>query len=527
MNSSKSIRKKRRHSRKRNMKGGGLPTDMAILSYNTSFVLSMSNLYRGPGSENTSIYIRLMKLKSLMKDPGSKQDFIQKYYKVLFPMSCKKIAAFFDEYKTREYCVAALQEMNVTQDYIDTMTRNFGRSLTILACGVSVPSPVNVAGLAYVIPTDKLSKYKDKLNDYWFNTQYPQLYTSFNAQKVAIVDLGDHKLYKDNEFYKNDKGLTDSGRPMALIIRQEEDGYILHFNCHIPNPSALRSRKYNYERTILEQHFALSDSSNLDKLAEITHEAINLEAHNLLLKFFSPADIVNLSPYNCRIIFSGDFNDGSGKLMNLMKTLGLTVANSGLTNIKILFGIMPKSCCSNFNSVTLSNDPNFPPGMTLGNIYEQETNPQTNKKISDLLKSTDPTLSDFNYLVNTKNYDFKGDGTGSNIPLRSEIYDPPIVSDIPNITYSELKANHIEGSDHMPVVSFSFTKRILTSDLDDPNDADEYTNKRRNKTEIEDEDMIEDMKEGGYRKKRRSQKKLKQRKSKRYTKKRNYRKNKK
>lgn len=100
MNSSKSIRKKRRQSRKRNMKGGGFldTMTMAMLSFNTSFVLSMSDIYGGPGSENTSIYIRLMKLKDLMDkrgiDTGSKQDFIKNNYKELFSMSCKKIAAF-------------------------------------------------------------------------------------------------------------------------------------------------------------------------------------------------------------------------------------------------------------------------------------------------------------------------------------------------------------------------------------------------------------------------------------------------
>lgn len=436
----------------------------------------------------------------------------------------------------REYCVAALQEMNVTKHYIDTMTTNFGsRRLTILACGLSVPPPVGVAGLAYVIPTDKLSKYKNKLLTYndWFNNH--ELHTSFNAEKVAIVDLGEHKLYKDNGFYKNNSRLTDNGRPMALIIREEERGYILHFNCHIPNPSALRSDNFEYTKTILEQHFALSDSSNLEKWANITHQAINLEARNLLLKFFSPDEIVNLSQDNCRIIFSGDFNDGTGKLMNLMRTKGLTVEDSGLTNILILFRDMPESCCSNFNSVKVSNDPNFPPGMTLVKIDTQKTDSQTNKKISDLLNSTDPTLSEFNYLVDTANYAFMGDGTGSNIDLTSKIYDPTITSGISNITYLDLKANHIEGSDHMPVVSFNGddepmevadkdmamvetksdpgSKRNITYDL---GDTDEHT----------DEHTYKKTKIGGYRKKRKSQRKLIQRKSKRHTKKRRHKNNK-
>ena len=121
MSFSKNIRKKRRHSRKRNMRGGGLPTSMAILSYNTSFVLSMDTLFPYAASENTSIYIRLMKLKSLMQDADTVQNFIANNYGRLFSMSCKIIAAFFVQYGLRDYCVAALQEMNLTQHYLTTM----------------------------------------------------------------------------------------------------------------------------------------------------------------------------------------------------------------------------------------------------------------------------------------------------------------------------------------------------------------------------------------------------------------------
>ena len=91
MSVSKSIRKKRRQSKKRNMRGGGLPNRMAILSYNTSFVLSLATLFGIGASESTSIYIRLMKLKVLMENQDTVQDFIAKNYGKLFRCRWKSI----------------------------------------------------------------------------------------------------------------------------------------------------------------------------------------------------------------------------------------------------------------------------------------------------------------------------------------------------------------------------------------------------------------------------------------------------
>lgn len=203
--------------------------------------------------------------------------------------------------------------------------------------------------------------------------------------------------------------------------------------------------------------------------------------------------------------------------MNLMRNRGLTLANSGLVNISIMFSAaMPKSCCSNFNSVQNPLDNSSPPSLKLAGIDQQRTNLATDPKLAALLNSPDPALSQYNYIVNTTNYAFVGDGTGSNIALTSKIYDPEIVSDIHNIDYSTLKSNHIRASDHMPVVS-------TTSDpASHPAPAFETTEPKRQRSEKDPEQLPEIS--GGYRKKRRSQRKLKQRKSKRHTKKRNYRK---
>ena len=547
MSFSKNIRKKRRHSRKRNMRGGGLPTSMAILSYNTSFVLSMDTLFPYPASENTSIYIRLMKLKSIMQDTDTVQNFISNNYGILFSMSCKIIAAFFVQYGKRDYCVAALQEMNLTQHYLTTMGTNFGTlDLNILACGVQAN---NGTGLAYIIPSATFANYMDKVDaNEWFANH--ALYSAFNANKVAIVDLGEHQIYRSNNFYKIFKdgvGTPDNGRPMTLIIRNEPDNcYTLHFNCHIPNPSALKCVSSNYAMSLLEEHSG-GNSANLNTWALITHQIINEEAHNLLLRFFSAEQIATLTPDNCRIIFSGDFNDGTGRLMTLMTNQGLTVANSGLVNISIMFSeAMPRSCCSNFNSVQNPLDNSSPPSLKLAGIDQQRTNPATDPKLVALLNSPDPASS-HNYIVDIANYAFVGDGTASNIALKSQIYDPTIVSGIPNIDYLTLTNNNIRGSDHMPVISYttaaaaSSSERTRVQRAPDVSDRSRRDDRDRDdddeaREDDEEEEAVPDL-DGGYRKKRRSkrklihrklsQRKLIKRKSKRHTKKRNYRKNKK
>ena len=506
MSVSKSIRKKRRQSKKRNMRGGGLPDRCALLSYNTSFVLSMAKLFGFPASESTSIYIRLMKLKALMGNTDTPEVFITNYYGKLFIMSCKIIDAFFIDYrKDYDYCVAALQEMNPTKHYLTTMQQNIAsKSLTILASAVSINGGT---GLAYVIPSDTLNKFSDKLEyeipteiqklktsdkkedkeayDKWFKSRdnkewfsfssdplYSKnpLYNDFTAQKVAIVDLGEHQLYRANNFYKIFKdgvGTPDNGRPMSLIVREESNHcYTLHFNCHIPNPSALKLSP-SYTQSILEKYSA-GEARYMATWATITREIINEEAAGLLLRFFTPQQLTRLTPDNCRIIFSGDFNDGTGMLMNLMRTAGLTVAGSRLVDIRILFyDCMPKSCCSNFNSVTNSGIKNTPPLLKLVDIETQKNSPTTDPLLATLLKSTDTNLNDHNYIVDTDNYAFVGDGTGSNISLVSEIYNPVIASGI-TIDYLTLTSNHIRASDHMPVISYTPSEPVMSDAPSEP-----------------------------------------------------------
>jgi len=583
MSVSKSVRKKRRQSKKRNMKGGGIDDDIAGLSYNLSFVGQLSENPLAT-SEGLAMFIRLMKLKKLTGNTTvSDQAFINANYQKLFKMSCRIIQAFFDTHGEADYCVAALQEMVPNEFYLETM-REETQELTTLASAIE---PNKGTGLAYVIKSDKVGKFMNKLdNNEWFSRN-PTLYENFQAKKVAIVDLGDivvsetdptksEPVYKKEEYQKAGPDPEnpdiikpagpDIGRPMALIVREESDGtYTLHFNCHTPNPSALKiGTKFGelYTRSILEDYYDKGTASiHMTSWAKLTHNAINLAARALLLKFFSSEDLKSkLTQDNCRIIFSGDFNDGAGMLMALLKKEGLTVAESKLINIQLGSNFDPKkddkddkTCCSNWNSVSSSSfDPATPPMLKLHKIEQQKADSTTHPKLKTLLEANaaataaNSMLTGYDDIVNSDNYSLTGDGTLSNIPnLKSQKFDPDIkVSDlftsadpeIASITYQLLLDNFIRASDHMPVSSYSPGKadRQLEDKRRDERESNMTTGRERDETPAKPEMMgrpdvegesMEGVTEiqGGYRKKykkRKSRRKVSRRKSKRYTKKR-------
>ena len=492
MSVSKSVRKKRRQSKKRNMKGGVLK-NTATLSYNISF---LGQLHEFPyaTSEAVAMFIRLMKLKTLTTNKDPEQAFINANYKKLFTMSCRIINVFFARHGRADYCVAALQEMVPNDFYFETMQKE-AQTLTTLASAVE---PNKGTGLAYVIKTTDLDAFMNKLhNNEWFSAN-STLYGMFQAHKVAIVDLGDivdsetnpekpEPVYKKEEYQKavpdtkspgGIKLTGDLGRPMALIVRHDksDDTYTLHFNCHTPNPSALKIGSESYTKSILEDHYAQGTASaHMAKWAELTRKAINLAARDLLLRFFSADDLENkLTEENCSIVFSGDFNDGAGMLMDLLKKEGLTVANSKLKNIKLRSNFTPangdKTCCSNWNSVSGNSfAPETPPMLRLHKIDEEKADSTTHPKLKTLLAANaaataaDSMLTGYDEIINSTNYSLTGDGTLSNIPnLESQIFDPRNidVSDLfgqynINITYQKLLDYYIRASDHMPVLSVS------------------------------------------------------------------------
>lgn len=570
MSFSKSIRKKRRHSRKRNMRGG-VVNGIATLSYNPSFVYSFHKLFPFPASENTSLYLRLEILytqalaQGIIPKSTTLQEFVNTNFGIFFPMSCKIIGKFFEEHGTYGYCAAALQEMNLTKYYHDIMLTNTNGQV-ILANGVIFNR--TVPGIGYVIQNTELEKYIDKRTttgeavvvNSFASIYYDgdsvtdevrsfDVYSNFNVRKVAIQDLGDQPEYASAPFLgthptepqdiidglfvriivdKEGKrtGLLDGGRPMALIVKHEEGGkHIFHFNCHVPNPSALK--KYPFDKSILENYLGqkvLNDpesiaTRDMDQWVEITLAVMKKCGRLLLNNFFNDTELGEILSNidNYTILFSGDFNDGTGKLLNSINTNGL---DFGYGKMTVHFPPAPKGCCANLNSVQESPwGTASPPGMVLTKL-DPTTN--TNTILVDLLTRENKDKNSF--IVNPNNFAFPGDITGSTTRLTADVYKPIIQPNIVingsklDIDYNGLVEKFLHPSDHMPVVSTTIDKRTIGT-------IDHETIEPKRQNSVKDPEVLPEL-EGGYRKKRRSQRKLKQRKSKRHTKKRNYKKNK-
>jgi len=587
MSVSKSIRKKRRQSKKRNMRGGSAPiSELAVGAFNTSFVASAKVFYEGPASENSSIALRSKKLYYLLNDkipdPSTLQDFISNNYIKFFQMSCRIVAKFMEQYKSTQYCALALQELNLTDEYLGYMNNEIGQvSSVILANGVQA-GIVN-AGLGYVIPNEKLGNYRDT-HTITGVFEEERLRPWFSSTKVAIVDLGIDKIYTDYKILKNANGMVDSARPMALIVREEgtnEKGtiYTLHFNCHIPNPSALK-RGDPYILSILEKYLGNpTEQKHIDDFeiwAAATLEVINKNAKILLKAFFTEDEIKSfLTSNNYTVIFSGDFNDGSRFLLDLITDEGIsiTMVDGTTLTLQARFGLMPETCCANRNSVrtgrymtdadgSVQTDPRItssPPTLFLSQISKGDA--IADETLRDYVVSQDIRKHD--NIIDPANYDFQGDGTGSSLPnpLETTVFNPEI--DLTGIfsdteieklkskdgtgnAYKTLLTHFILASDHLPAVSVStdnqnFARTVRENEQfkllqaaktqgvrrDNPGSASEPKRQRSGPPELPGLPGLPGLQglQGGYRKKhkkRKSQRKLSQRKFKRHTKKRKY-----
>ena len=593
MSVSKSIRKKRRQSKKRNMRGGSAPIiELAVGAFNTSFVASFKVFYGGPASENSSIALRSKKLYYLLNDeipdPSALQNFISENYMKFFQMSCRIVAKFMEQYRSMQYCALALQELNLTDGYLMHMNNEIGQvDSVILANGVKA-GIVN-AGLGYVIPNEKLGKYRDTRTITGMFEE-DRLRPGFNSNKVAIVDLGIDEIYTETyDIYKDANKMVDSARPMALIVREEgknEKGtiYTLHFNCHIPNPSALK-RGTPYELSILENYLGNSTvQKHIDDFeiwAVATLEVINKNAKILLEAFFTEDEIKLFSQTNnYTVIFSGDFNDGSGFLLDLITAKGISITMSDGTTetLPSKFGLMPVTCCANRNSVRTGSYITDAAGNV--NIEQRITSTPPILKLSQISQGaalTDVTLRDYvvspdikkhDNIIDPANYDFQGDGTGSSLPnpLATAVFNPDIdltgifsdtvIEKLESIggkgnAYKTLLTHFILASDHLPAVSVStdnqnFARTVRENEQFKKLQAAKAQGVKRDNPEPELESGLEPKRQrsgapappavvgavpgapellGGYRKKhkkRKSQRKLSRRKYKRHTKKRKY-----
>jgi hypothetical protein len=564
------------------MRGGFIMTS-AVLSFNASFVYTFHKLFGFPASENLSLYLRLEILYSLAKEQKilsegmTLPDFIKKYFGVFFPISCKIIEQFFEEYGDYGYCVAALQEMNLTKYYHETMMSNtLGKGLVILANGVLFNN--TVPGIGYVIHDSNIEKYRNKLSEsdeealvnsfgktiyssddvkvqdpndetktiitQEHQDKYYDVYRNFNVRKVAIRDIGTHPAYATASYFGSDapvcaetnglyvRGtLPDGGRPMALIVREEgHKKYTFHFNCHIPNPSALK--KYPFNKSILENYLGDKSTdprrvSNLDmnQWAEITLAVMNEHGTNLLKDFFTDEDlkVIFTNPDNYKILISGDFNDGTSKLLDLIKCRG-GLKFGGVT-VPVNFPDSPDSdftCCANLNSEITSEEywtTNTPTALQLTKLTPDS---YSDKYIKDILApQTDADIQKKMSVVDPKNYAFKGDTTGSTDTLYFQVYKPAIAKEIliegKPLDISSFE-KFLQSSDHMPALCLS--ERTQKRRRDGMDDMRDYKNARTGDN-VPDVPMGDGDLRGGYKKKNKSQ-----RKSKRYTKKRKYKKSK-
>jgi hypothetical protein len=222
--------------------------------------------------------------------------------------------------------------------------------------------------------------------------------------------------------------------------------------------------------------------------AVATLEVINKNAKILLEAFFTEGDIKLFSQSdNYTVIFSGDFNDGSRFLLDLITEKGISITMGDGTSVTLpaKFGVMPETCCANRNSVRTGSyitdaDGNVnpspritssPPTLFLSHISKGEA--LLDGTLRDYVVSQDIRKHD--NIIDPTNYDFQGDGTGSSLPnpLETTVFNPApedidltgifteteikkleSIDDIGN-AYKTLLTYFILASDHLPAVSVS------------------------------------------------------------------------
>ena len=226
--------------------------------------------------------------------------------------------------------------------------------------------------------------------------------------------------------YKKTNGLSDNGRPCGIVRFDSDTTTILHFNCHLPNPSIL---------TIGGSTTILDDYENGKKDAMTNWADAVISEINKITKELDKY-------YNAKIkdeiivFFSGDMNDPYGILMKMLGESKLVINNNP---ILITFTTVNATCCANSNSTTAVFNPgdNHPKTLTSTNIKNFTNNDDTDWNIYQ------PEWD------NADNYKFQGDNIGVGYlttstntyrpyDINSEKYKPSV-----DTTYS----------DHSPVVS--------------------------------------------------------------------------
>jgi hypothetical protein len=248
----------------------------------------------------------------------------------------------------------------------------------------------------------------------------------------------------------------DLGRPISMIIIDHDNTIIIHLNCHMVNPSALKcfvddngSKKNIQEKTVLQLgETKVNGISAMDLWVKYCVKRLETTITEMLSDFditaYDPAEsetpalpdgvdnadvktvteddnnpTLNSKPITW--IFTGDFNDAHGKLKEHLTNKGITVLGRTIT---FNFGQEQlKTCCPNTNSCNPELDDDIK-----NNIYKaynmSEANPQNRnaanfsfgaieKAVNNKEYTPEKTLIDnFENFLDPKVFAFQGDYVG-------------------------------------------------------------------------------------------------------------------
>jgi hypothetical protein len=358
---------------------------MKIISANCSFPTTFPGLFTFPVSDAGSLFSKIR--DELVKLTVKKNEVEGKPASYSFEnastVSDKLFGIFEDSVKliveklgepASEYTAAGLQELNNTERVTMLGTNILGQSYKLICSNTfdEYNAGGAYASLGYIISNDFFSKLLNKSNnnkkkkvysigpdsfiDIPETVRITKNYSIANTETNKLISIRDLGAIEDVDgvyLLKNGTPIPDSGRPISMIIvdpAENNGNAIIHVNCHMPNPSLLKTFRKNGDAYVIEGE---------DKtILALGNNAIWVTyCKNRLKKtieaMLGDFGITSLgTPYNnATWIITGDFNDATGELMSALESGGVNIFG---TNIIFKFGKegekFPITCCVNTNS---------------------------------------------------------------------------------------------------------------------------------------------------------------------------------
>jgi len=440
---------------------------ITVVSANVSFVTSYPDVFNFPASENAALFALL---KKNFGDDINHDELISLFNKSISSIKSKLV----NESNESNYSAAGLQELNNTEEVYEKvynlLNENDGFNFicsnvldeyfgTKPCVGFIVKEPLdnfipisdNVKGKLFTVKRadnkdDSLigfeavynnQKYYPKLTNEEDQNKEKELLKkhsftllSENPQYISIRDLGSMDQVGNTGNYclrqthnnGNPDARPDSGRPIAMIIKGTTDKpEIVHINCHMPNPSLLKTCKKNEELfedisnkpTILQNHNS-ENSENPE--TDIWLAYCRQRLSTTIIEMLGDFGISNLANFtNTTWIITGDFNDIGTLLKDSLGTEGITVFGD---IIYFTFKDVGPTCCPNTNSSggkdeNIINPPFNRPFSALGSTEEKiniKTDLSLEQKKTEIEKmNKDKTIyKDQYYSENVSNSVFDG-----------------------------------------------------------------------------------------------------------------------